>query len=196
MPENQETAVEPANTNGTEANAAPAVVITQAAPIDPFFADDDFAEDLLDDGTDDDDADAPTELFFPDLGAAADDDVEPEDDEELEGDDDEDLFVEDDDVLDAVEPAPVLAPAAAVDPAQEARLAKLEAAARQLAAAEMVREDRKVKRKVTAATTGAGAAGFIPLLLQLVDAYNLSPTQTATLSTVASLIGAFVAGWI
>jgi hypothetical protein len=77
-----------------------------------------------------------------------------------------------------------------------ARLAKLEAAARELAAAEVTREGRKVRRKVAAATTGAGATGFLPLLLQLLGVYDLDPTIAATLSTVASLIGAFAAGWI
>jgi hypothetical protein len=77
-----------------------------------------------------------------------------------------------------------------------ARLAKLETAARELAAAEMTREGRRLKRKVAAATTGAGATGFLPLLLQLLGVYDVDPAIAATLSTVASLIGAFAAGWV
>src|SRR3954452_22575763 len=86
--------------------------------------------------------------------------------------------------------------AALVPDATAARLAKLEAAARELAAAELTRESRRVKRKVTASATGAGLTGFIPLLLQMLGVYDLDPTLAATLSTVASLLGAFAAGWI
>jgi hypothetical protein len=82
-----------------------------------------------------------------------------------------------------------------VDDGTAARLTKLEAAARELAAAEMTREARKLRRKVAAATTGAGASGFIPLALQLLGVYDLDPAIAASLSTVASLIGAFAAGW-
>ncbi len=77
-----------------------------------------------------------------------------------------------------------------------ARIAKLEEAARSLAAAEVARQNRRVKRKVAASTTGAGASGFIPLLLSLCGVYHLDPEITAALSTLASLIGAFAAGWI
>jgi hypothetical protein len=99
--------------------------------------------------------------------------------------DDAPLFIDDD--ADDIPPAP---------DATDARLAKLEAAARELAAAELTRESRRLKRKVAAATTGAGATGFIPVLLQLLGVYNLDPEIAAALSTVASLIGAFAAGWI
>jgi hypothetical protein len=106
-------------------------------------------------------------------------------------DDAEDLLG--DQTLDFVDDEPVDDVPVADDTA--ARLAKLEAAARELAAAEMTREGRKLRRKVAAATTGAGATGFIPLLLQLLGVYDLDPAMAATLSTVASLIGAFAAGW-
>ena len=76
-----------------------------------------------------------------------------------------------------------------------ARLAKLEAAARDLATAAVTREARRVKRKVAAATTGAGATGLLPLLLQLLGVYDLDPAIAGMLSTLASLIGAFAAGW-
>ena len=53
-----------------------------------------------------------------------------------------------------------------------------------------------MKRKVVASTTGAGAAGFIPLLLELVDALSLSPQVAATVTTVVAALGALVAGYL
>jgi hypothetical protein len=82
------------------------------------------------------------------------------------------------------------------DGATDARLAQLEAAARELARADVDRHNRRVRRKVSAATTGAGASGLIPVLLSLVGVYDLDPAITAALSTVASLIGAFVVGYL
>src|SRR6185436_18702556 len=96
-------------------------------------------------------------------------------------------FDDDDDVAPAAPAAP-----AAVD---DDRIAKLEAAARVLAAADVDRHDRRVRRKVSAATTGAGATGLIPVLLSLAGVYDLDPAVTAALSTAASLIGAFVVGY-
>jgi hypothetical protein len=84
----------------------------------------------------------------------------------------------------------------AVPPDVEARLARLEAAARALAAAEVKRDSKRVRRKVSAATTGAGAIGAVPLLLQLAGAFDLDPEIVATASTVAAAIGAFIAGWV
>jgi len=107
----------------------------------------------------------------------------------------EDLGIEDDvdageDLLGAAGPAalPATLP--------EERLARLEAAARALTQAELGREQGRVRRKVTAATTGAGAIGFIPILLQLVDVLHLKPELAATASTVAAILGAFAAGWV
>jgi len=77
-----------------------------------------------------------------------------------------------------------------------ARVARLEAAARELAAAEVTREQRRVQRKVGAATTGAGAVGFLPILLQLAGAIDLPPELAATASTLAAIVGAFAAGWV
>jgi hypothetical protein len=77
----------------------------------------------------------------------------------------------------------------------EARVAELEAAARTLAEAEVTREGQRVKRKVTAATTGAGAVGLLPVLLELVDAISLTPSLAATASAGAAIVGAFAAGW-
>ncbi|HEX6023706.1 MAG TPA: hypothetical protein VFZ00_17060, partial [Solirubrobacter sp.] len=78
----------------------------------------------------------------------------------------------------------------------EERLRRLEAAAAELAAAEVIREGRRVRRKVAASTTGAGAAGFIPIVLQMADVLALDPTIAATVAACASLVGAFAAGWI
>jgi hypothetical protein len=107
----------------------------------------------------------------------------------------EQLGVEDD--LEAVEDVPGAAGTAA-PPATvaEERLARLEATTRALAEAEVGREQGRVRRKVTAATTGAGAIGFIPILLQLVDVLHLKPELAATASTVAAIFGAFAAGWV
>ena len=120
-----------------------------------------------------------------------DEDEEDLDDDDLDlGDDDE---VEIDHRLDHAfeidEPAP------AVSAAEKDRVAKLEAAVQQLAGAEVTREQRKVRRKVTAATGGAGAIGFVPILLQLVGALDVSPELASTLVAGAAALGALVAGW-
>jgi hypothetical protein len=78
----------------------------------------------------------------------------------------------------------------------EERLSRIEDAARILTEAEVEREQRKVHRKVKAATTGAGALGFIPVLLQLVGAVELDAELAATASTVAALAGALGLGWL
>ncbi len=52
-----------------------------------------------------------------------------------------------------------------------------------------------VRRKVTAATGGAGAIGFVPILLQLAGALDVSPEVASTLAAVAAALGALVAGW-
>ena len=78
----------------------------------------------------------------------------------------------------------------------EARLAHLEAVQRQVVAAARDREAARVRRKVVASTTGAGAAGFIPLLLQLVNALTLSPEVAATVTSAVAALGALVAGYL
>ncbi|HSS58035.1 MAG TPA: hypothetical protein VLK59_08500 [Solirubrobacteraceae bacterium] len=78
----------------------------------------------------------------------------------------------------------------------EARLERLEAIQHQVVLAARAHEAARVKRKVVASTTGAGAAGFIPLLLQLVDALKLSPQVAATVTTVVAALGALVAGYL
>jgi hypothetical protein len=105
----------------------------------------------------------------------------------------------------AEEPVVAAAPAGApsldgVDDAEweefEARLERLEAIQHEVVLAARKREAARVKRKVVASTTGAGAAGFIPLLLQLVDALKLSPQVAATVTTVVAALGALVAGYL
>ena len=164
-----------------ETNGATTPTVTQLP--DPFF-DDDLTEDLLDDHApeEDDDSEFEPETFeLPQTFDDFDDDFIDDDDE------DEDDF--------AFEPGPGVEIAATADPEAAARLDRLEAAARELAAAEVTREGRKVKRKVTAATTGAGVAGFIPILLEMTDAYSLDPTVGMAVAAIASLIGAFAGGW-
>jgi hypothetical protein len=78
----------------------------------------------------------------------------------------------------------------------EARLARLEANQHQIVTAAREHEAARVRRKVVASTTGAGAAGFIPLLLQLVDALSLSPEVAATVTSAVAALGALVAGYL
>ncbi|MEA2279721.1 MAG: hypothetical protein QOK21_328 [Solirubrobacteraceae bacterium] len=86
-----------------------------------------------------------------------------------------------------------LAPVAGSEP--DARLARVEAAARALAQAERERDSKKVRRKVKASTTGAGAIGAIPILLQLTGALHLRPELAAAVSTAAAILGSLAAGW-
>jgi hypothetical protein len=86
-----------------------------------------------------------------------------------------------------------LAPVAGSEP--DARLARVEAAARALAQAERERDSKKVRRKVKASTTGAGAIGAIPILLQLTGALHLRPELAAAGSTAAAILGSLAAGW-
>ena len=78
----------------------------------------------------------------------------------------------------------------------EARLERLEATQHQVVLAARAHEAARVRRKVVASTTGAGAAGFIPLLLQLVDALHLSPEVAATVTSAVAARGALVAGYL
>jgi hypothetical protein len=145
-------------------------------------------EELLDPVFDDDALD---ELL--DMHAAPDLDAPLDDDEDDEDDDDEEPFTG---AVFAGGFAQVGTADTTTTPSVEERLARLEAAARSLAAAEVVAESRKVRRKVTAATTGAGAIGVVPLLLQLLGAVDMPPEWAATFSTAAAAIGALAAGWL
>jgi hypothetical protein len=72
----------------------------------------------------------------------------------------------------------------------------MEAIQHQVVLTARAHEAARVKRKVVASTTGAGAAGFIPLLLQLVDALSLSPQVAATVTAAVAALGALVAGYL
>jgi hypothetical protein len=78
----------------------------------------------------------------------------------------------------------------------EARLGRLEATQQQIVTAAREHEAARLRRKVAASTTGAGAAGFVPLLLQLVNALSLSPEVAATVTSAAAALGALVAGYL
>jgi hypothetical protein len=135
--------------------------------------------------------------FEPESMGFVDDGVDPDLALEMP-DDDEDLAGEesDEELLESDEPATVEAAVSAAPAAMsEQRLARLEETARALAQAEVDREQGRVRRKVKAATTGAGAIGFVPILLQLAGAVDLNPELAATASTSAAILGALVAGW-
>ena len=195
---------DPDNTAGTEASEDP-------TGTDALL--DDAVEDALDDAVATFDVEQfdPSSLFEDD-DAPADEAVDvfggaDEEADEVEEDDEEDE--EDDEGADLLgeaafatgiaevgleEPAApaATAPAGSLDE----RIARLEAAAQSLAAAEVTREGRKVRRKVVAGTTGAGAVGFIPILLELVGAINLDPELAATVATVAAVLGSLAAGYL
>ncbi|HET6548752.1 MAG TPA: hypothetical protein VFG79_09865 [Solirubrobacter sp.] len=81
-------------------------------------------------------------------------------------------------------------------PAPDPRMATLESTVRQLAGAQAQREQRRVRRKVTAATGGAGVVGFIPILLQLVGGLDLDPELASAVVAGAAALGALVAGYM
>ncbi len=157
--------------------------LPDAGPGEPDLIDDDAADAILAEDLELGNGHAPLELLEPD--------AEPEPPADL---------IEDEDLVDElVEPgfvAPAAVESAAVLSDLEARIAKLEAAARALATAEVTRDRKKVRRKVSAASTGAGAVGAVPILLQLAGAFDLDPELVATISTAAAAIGAFVVGWL
>lgn len=111
---------------------------------------------------------------------------EDEDEEDL-GDDDLDLDFE-------ATPA-VLDHAFEVPEQQPERVAQLETAVKTLAEQQATQQNKRVRRKVTAATGGAGAVGFIPILLQLAGAIDVSPEVASTVAAVAAALGALAAGW-
>ena len=182
MPENEQT---------------PEITVTQLPPDAGLDLLVDDSDDLLEDG-----AYATTDWTVPEIDdeqLALDDEDEEDDDEG----DDEDAYDDiegliGDPAFDALVGIAGQAGALMSAPSSETdeRLRRLEAAARELAAAEVNRESRKVRRKVTASTTGAGAAGFIPILLQMTDVYSLKPEVAMAVAAGASLLGAFAAGWL
>jgi len=87
------------------------------------------------------------------------------------------------------------APAASAAP-EDPRVADLAATVGSLKAAAVAQEQRRVKRKVSAATGGAGLAGVIPIVLQLAGAVNLDPELASAIVGGVAVVGAFVAGWV
>ena len=176
-----------------EHEQTPEITVTQLAPDAALDLLVDDSDDLLEDGTYD-----TTEWSVPEVD---DEQLAVEDEEEDDdSDDDEDAFddIAGDPTFDALIGIAGQAGALMSAPSSETdeRLRRLESAARELAAAEVTRESRKVRRKVTASTTGAGAAGFIPILLQMTDVYSLKPEIAMAVAAGASLLGAFAAGWL
>jgi hypothetical protein len=171
-----------------------AAELPDAGPGEPDDIDDDAADALLleelgpEPGMELGNGHAPLELLEPvdELEAEP---AEPGTPDDLAGVEleDADLGVADEPRYDA---DPILIPAEL-----DARVRRLEDAARALAVAEVARDRKRVRRKVSAATTGAGAIGAIPALLQLAGAFDLDPEIVAAASTVLAAIGAFVAGW-
>jgi hypothetical protein len=119
---------------------------------------------------------------------------EDEDEEDL-GEDDLDLDL-DLDLGDELEAPPVaLDHAFELAEQQPDRVAQLETAVKALAGEQAKRERKRVRRKVTAATGGAGIVGFIPILLQLIGALDVSPELASTVAAAAAALGALAAGW-
>jgi hypothetical protein len=80
--------------------------------------------------------------------------------------------------------------------ALEERLERLERVQQEVVRSAREREAARIRRKVVASTAGAGAASFVPILLQLVDAFHLSPELAATVSSVVAALGALLAGYL
>ena len=78
----------------------------------------------------------------------------------------------------------------------EVRLARLERTQREVVAAARKRDAARVRRKVVASTSGAAAAGFVPILLQFVNALHVSPEVAATVASAVATLGALVAGYL
>jgi hypothetical protein len=135
----------------------------------------------------------------PDLDDELDAEIEDDfDDEDLDRISPVELGGEEDGALVAPAAPPVPAPAAAPgssDAELVARIQRLEEAAQALADAEVTRDGRRVKRKVKAATGGAGLAALIPFVLQIAGAYDLSPELVSGITAAVALVGAFTAGW-
>ena len=65
-----------------------------------------------------------------------------------------------------------------------------------LAAQQAANEQQRVRRKVTAATGGAGLASLIPIALQLTGALNVTAEVASTVAAVAAAVGALLAGYL
>jgi hypothetical protein len=114
-----------------------------------------------------------------------------------EDEDDEDLGEDDLDLVDEFDAAPTatLDHAFELETQEPARVAQLETAVKTLAEQQAKHESKRVRRKVTAATGGAGVVGFIPIVLQLAGAIDVSPEVASTVAAVAAALGALAAGW-
>jgi hypothetical protein len=82
------------------------------------------------------------------------------------------------------------------EPAGDARTEQLEAAVAKLAAQQVAHEQRRVRRKVTAATGGAALTSFIPIALQLMGALNVTAEVASTVAAAAGALGALLAGYL
>ena len=82
-----------------------------------------------------------------------------------------------------------------IEPEPDARVAQLESAVQTLAAQQAAHEQQRVRRKVTAATGGAGLASFVPIALQLMGALNVTAEVASTVAAVAAAAGALLAGY-
>jgi hypothetical protein len=80
--------------------------------------------------------------------------------------------------------------------AADARVTQLETAVTRLAAQQAAKEQQRVRRKVTAATGGAGLASLIPVALQLMGALNVTAEVASTVAAVAAAVGALLAGYL
>jgi hypothetical protein len=105
----------------------------------------------------------------------------------LFGEDEETETLSDDDLLDDA-PAPPSAP--------PVRVVQLETAVKQLAEQQATHEQQRVKRKVTAATGGAGLASLVPIGLQLMGALHVTAEVASTVAAVAAAAGALLAGYL
>jgi hypothetical protein len=83
-----------------------------------------------------------------------------------------------------------------VEEQADPRVAKLESAVQELAGAEVKREQQRVRRKVTAATGGAGLVGVVPILLQFVGAFEMSAEAASALAAGLAALGALAAGYL
>jgi hypothetical protein len=81
-------------------------------------------------------------------------------------------------------------------PFADPRVEQLETAVKTLAAQQAAHEQQRVRRKVTAATGGAGLASLVPIGLQLLGALNVTAEVASTVAAVAAAAGALLAGYL
>jgi hypothetical protein len=84
-----------------------------------------------------------------------------------------------------------------IEPAADSeRVAQLESAVKQLAGQQQARDQQRLRRKVTAATGGAGAVGLVPIALQLMGVLHVTGEVASTVAAVAAAAGALLAGYV